>query len=320
MRRATVAMLALLVFAGGLAAAISTGPETAAAKHRKKTTTVTTTTVPPTTTAPPPTTTAPPPTTTAPPPTGATIQPGQSWQAAYNAAAEGSTLNVAPGNHGRQDITGTKRIIFLGQAGATLSKLYNAAQNVTVDNVDIDGNGAKVTILEEEGVGNVYRNLEIRDNTDIQMVGNHGTGVLYDNVWFHDAVMTTAGEQAGVHMECVYSNAPYSTWRNSRFSNCSVMDLFLTRGDWWGQPNVCCQTVEGNTFEPSRRTNSQGEHFYGFLVHDNADSIDRYRVVGNTFHQPVSLGDSPVVNSVFCGNLESPAGSNKIPASWKAAC
>ena len=136
----------------------------------------------------------------------------------------------------------------------------------------------------------------------------------YDNVVFHDAVMTTAGENAGVHMECMWSNGPNLTVRNSVFRDCSVMDLFLTRGSWWGQGNVCCVTLENNIFMPSERTNNTGVHFYSVQIHDNADSIDRYQVRNNRFDLPFNLGDSPVVNSAFCGN------SGQVSASWTAGC
>ena len=50
-----------------------------------------------------------PPPTSPPPVAGATIQPGQSWQSAYNAAAANSRLNVAAGNHGRSAPLGATR-------------------------------------------------------------------------------------------------------------------------------------------------------------------------------------------------------------------
>ena len=65
------------------------------------------------------------------------------------------------------------------------------------------------------------------------------------------------------------------------------MDLFLTRGDWWGQANVCCVTLENNIFWPSERTNNGGVHFYSVLVHENASSIDRYQVRNNRSRPPV---------------------------------
>lgn len=90
-----------------------------------------------TTTTPPTTTTTPPTTTTTPPPSGA-ISPGQSWQAAYDAAAPGATLTVLAGNHGRQTLTGTKAVTFLGDEGAVARQLQMNASNITVQNVDAD--------------------------------------------------------------------------------------------------------------------------------------------------------------------------------------
>ena len=193
---------------------------------------------------------------------GATIQPGQSWQTAYNAAAPTSTLNVAAGNHGSQNISGSKNVTFLGADGAVLDKLDNKAANVTLDNIDIDGNGRNVPILYNPGDNNTYKNLEIRDVTDVQMVTNTGRFANFTNVSFRDAVMTTAGENAGVHMECLWSSGPNLIIRNSVFRDCSVMDLFLTRGDWYGQGNDCCVTLENNIFFPSERTNNGGLHYY----------------------------------------------------------
>ena len=105
----------------------------------------------------------------------ATIQPGQSWQLAYTAAPENSTLKVAAGNPAAEPPGGSKKVTFLGAEGAVPDALDNLASNVTLDNVDIDGGWTKVTILWNSGDNNIYKNLEIRDNTDIQMISNTGS-------------------------------------------------------------------------------------------------------------------------------------------------
>ena len=64
---------------------------------------------------------------------------------AYNAASANSTLNVAAGNHGGQHLSGTKKVTFDGASGVDLHQLDLYAANLTPDNVDIDGNAAKVT-------------------------------------------------------------------------------------------------------------------------------------------------------------------------------
>lgn len=245
----------------------------------------------------------PPPNPPSPPPVaGATVQPGQSWQAAYNAAAANSSLNVAAGNHGEQGLSGSKKVTFVGASGAVVRELVVNASNVTLDNVDIDGGGAKATILRNSGDNNHYKNLEIRNVTDVQMITNTGDAAVYDHVFAHGAVMTTAGENAGVHMECMWSSGPGLVVRNSVFRDCAVMDILITRGDWYGQPNYCCVVLENNIFHPSERINNGGVHYYTVVTHENADKIDRYQIRNNRFDLPFSLGNNPVVNSTFCGN------------------
>ena len=156
-----------------------------------------------------------------------------------------------------------------------------------MDNVDIDGNATKVTILDNGGDNNTYQNLEIRHNTDIQMITNGGSSATYDHVFFHDAVMTTAGENAGIHMECMWSNGPNLTIRDSVFRDCAIMDLFLTRGSWWGQANVCCVTLENNIFWPSERINNGGVHFY---------SVSRSRQ--RRLHRPLQGSQQPFRPSI----------------------
>jgi hypothetical protein len=53
-------------------------------------------------------------------PSAGTLQPGQSWQAAYDAAAPGAVLTVAAGNHGRPSLVGTKQVTFRGEEGTVV--------------------------------------------------------------------------------------------------------------------------------------------------------------------------------------------------------
>jgi chitodextrinase len=247
-----------------------------------------------------------------PPSSGVSVAAGQSWQAAYDSAPSGSTITVLAGSHGTQRISGSKQVTFLGQAGAVMRQFWNEASNLTLDNVDIDGGGQKLTILEAHGANNVYRNLEIRNNTDQQMITNAGSNALYDNVFFHDAVETSAGEAAGVHMECLWSNGPAIKVRNSTFKDCAIMDLYLTLGTWWGQQPYTDVVVEDNIFYPSERTNNSGTHFYGFLV-NGALPVNGWSIKRNRFDSQVGI-ESPVSNSVICGNTGS------APTSWKVPC
>ena len=79
-----------------------------------------------------------------------------------------------------------------------------------------------------------------------------------DNVEFHDVMYSGNGD---VHQECVFSQTAGLTLRNSRFTNCSTMDISINRGDWWGQQPYGNVTIENTVFGHS--TNEGGWHYYG---------------------------------------------------------
>ena len=80
-----------------------------------------------------------------------------------------------------------------------------------------------------------FKNAEVGNIADEKNIVR-GDRQTFDNVRFHDVVMTPTGEAEGMHMECLYSLASNLTIKNSRFENCAVMDLFFTRGTWYNQP------------------------------------------------------------------------------------
>ena len=105
----------------------------------------------------------------------------------------------------------------------------------------------------------------------------------------------------GVHNECVFSEAPGLTIRNSTFRNCATMDLSIVRGDWWGQAPYGDVTLENNVFGHS--TNADGWHHYG-LSWSN-DAFERVRVVNNTFENAViveNVGEGPY-SGVWANNV-----------------
>ena len=146
------------------------------------------------------------------------------------------------------------------------------------------------------------------------MITNTGTSATYDKVFIHDAVMTTAGENAGVHMECMWSNGPNLTVRNSVFRDCAILDPVLPAATGTASPTTAASSLENNIFWPSERVNNGGVHFYTVIVHENADKIDRYTIRNNRFDLPFALGDNPVVDSVFCGN------SGRTEKWWAPKC
>ena len=100
---------------------------------------------------------------------------------------------------------------------------------------------------------------------------------------FHDVLVVTDG----IHNECLYSQAANITIKNSHFSNCATMDVFFTRGTWWGQPAYGGWTLTNNFFGAPRFLNGQCCHYYA--VYWAYQSVfDRAVVRGNTFESQVT--------------------------------
>ena len=204
---------------------------------------------------------------------------------------------------------GTKAVVFRGVAGNKVRKLDNHASNVTFDGLDVDANGGtpQGAVFENhadpQGRNVTFRNGRIGNVVDEKgaLLGGWGStaplNVVIDNVEFHDVLQRTDG----VHNECVYSQAPGLVIRNSRFSNCATMDLFIKRGDWWGQPPYGGVTLENNVFGHS--VNGSGWHYYS--LYWASDRFEDVRVVNNTFETAVILdgiGSAPY-SGVWANNV-----------------
>ena len=233
------------------------------------------------------------------------------FEEAYKAAADGDTIEVAAGVYEAQVVpVGTKKVTFHGLPGNQVRKLDNHASNVTFDGIDVDAgmttpNGAAFeNHVEGEGGRNVtFRNGQIGNVVDQKGVLLGGPAApepintVFDNVRIHDVLFKTEG----VHNECVFSEAPGLTIRNSTFSNCSTMDLFIVRGDWWNQEPYGNVTLENNVFQHS--TNGDGWHHYG--LYWSNDAFKDVRVVNNTFENLVildNLGSGPY-SGVWANNI-----------------
>ena len=157
---------------------------------------------------------------------------------AYRAASEGDVIELAAGSHPDQDVPGgTKRVTFRGVPGAKVRTLENSASNVTFQGISVDAGFAKTAGFQNHGAEHVtFRDASIGNVADEKGALVSGSHFTFDNVVFHDAIMTPGGEDSGVHMECVYAIVvPHFTVRNSTFRDCSVMDLFFTYGTWWAR-------------------------------------------------------------------------------------
>jgi hypothetical protein len=111
-------------------------------------------------------------------------------------------------------------------------------------------------------------------------------------VHFHDVRIATDG----VHNECLYSQSPGITIKNSRFTNCATMDVFFTRGTWWNQPTYGGFTLTNNFFGKTYKLGGS-VHYYTVVWGDVAPTIDRATLRGNTFELPVGA-DRSFTNSV----------------------
>ncbi|MGH2823412.1 MAG: DUF1565 domain-containing protein [Thermoleophilaceae bacterium] len=215
---------------------------------------------------------------------------------AYAVASGGDVVSVAAGTYPAQDVpSGNKAVTFRGGTGVVLRQLFTDAANATFDGINVDAGGSKTTgaALENGGSNSTFKNASVGNVTDEKGLLSHSgcTGCVYDNVQFHDVRIATDG----IHNECVYSQSANITIRNSRFTNCATMDVFFTRGTWWGQPMYGGFTLTNNFFGKTYKLGG-GVHYYT-VVWANNNPIDRATIRGNTFELPVSA-DALFINSV----------------------
>jgi hypothetical protein len=235
---------------------------------------------------------------------------------AYNVAGAGDVISVAAGVYPRQQLPdGSKAVTFRGAAGNKVRQIYNNASNVTFDGIEIDAgfttpDGAA---FDSHGSGVTFKNGRIGNVIDQKgaLLGGWNTTasqrVVFDNVVFHDVYQV--GD--AVHNECIYSQAPGLTVRNSSFRNCATMDLMVTRGDWWGQPAYGGVTLINNVFAHSVNGRDPDWHYYGFLLHGNMGQLTNVRVINNTFETPVGGVTSHDVNAA------SGVWANNIGGGWE---
>ncbi len=229
---------------------------------------------------------------------------------AYQVAAAGDVIEVRAGSYGPQTVPdGSKAVTFRGVAGNKIRQVKSNADNITFDGLDLDAGGTKTTgaVFESGGASYVtFKNGRIgnvMDEKGALLGGQSSPASLHtvmDNVEFHDVMYSGNGD---VHQECVFSQTPGLTLRNSRFTNCSTMDISINRGDWWGQQPYGNVTIENNVFGHS--TNEGGWHYYGLAWF--VDEFDNARVVNNTFENtvlmdPTHIGSAPH-SGVWANNI-----------------
>jgi hypothetical protein len=251
---------------------------------------------------------------------------------AYGVASAGDTILVAAGSYGPQTLrAGTKKLTIRGAPGTTpvLSTTLIEASHLTLIGFRIRRNhdpSGIVATLEARGDDNTFvrvhvdtKNLPLRQG--IHAAGDRnvfrggstynvidekgalvgGDNVTFDNFFFHDVVVT----HSAIHNECVFSLGPRLTIRNSRFASCATMALYVTRGDWWGQPAYGGVTLVNNVFGHTTNTEGAGSwHYYSLVASGVLGEIRNWRVINNTFETPVG-GDLPAPGTIWANNLGS---------------
>jgi Calcineurin-like phosphoesterase len=256
---------------------------------------------------------------------------------AYDAASSGDRVVVTAGSYGRQVVpAGTKRLTIKNAAGArpVFGTTTVDGSNITLVGVSIvrtDDPGPFTATLEANGSDNVFDAVTVdskfmetpgtthgrqgifargdnnvfRNGSTSNVVNDKGAmvggnNVTFDNFDFHDVRVT----DPAVHNECVYSLGPNLTVRNSHFWHCATMDLFITRGDWYGQPLYGGVTLINNVFEHANmETGFESWHYYSLGINGGViQEMRNWRVVNNTFETTVS-GEAPAPGTIWMNNV-----------------
>jgi hypothetical protein len=118
--------------------------------------------------------------------------------------------------------------------------------------------------------------------------------VTYDRVTWHDATRS----DTSIHTECLIALGVQGlTIRNSRFTNCAVLDILLSRIDQDPPPRDI--VIENTVLEASRDLGGKPAFF---SVQTGADPIDGLTLRNNVWGNGVSL-QGPVTRGVITGNI-----------------
>lgn len=230
---------------------------------------------------------------------------------AYAVAQAGDVIQLAPGAYQGQGnwqnptIAGTKTVTVRGNPDAPAQvkvrqlAVGGAGANVTFDGIDLDGGGTNPgsQLFDTGGGRNItFKNGRIgnvHNQKGAQAGGQSSTAslnIVFDNVEFHD--VTVSGD---THSECIYSQAPGITIKNSYFDSAcgSTGGVFFTRGTWWGQPCYGGFTITGNHFE--RQLFDHGALIWtGGPDGVGCGYVDDAVIRGNTFDGPGVVPTGPV--------------------------
>jgi hypothetical protein len=140
-------------------------------------------------------------------------------------------------------------------------------------------------------------------------VGNGGTGqprvsnIVIDGVNFHDITRDNTPTE---HDECLFiQGVSHITVKNSRFSNCAIMDIYLHGIS--GEQNPDDVHLLNNDFGPMGSGIDSGYYAVQFRA-DSGETINGFEVRGNAFGQPMNIENaagSSVSGVTICNNTGS---------------
>jgi hypothetical protein len=259
---------------------------------------------------------------------------------AYEAASDGGTVRIRPGRYGDQAFGGGRdpalgrdtepahegAVTFIGDPGrpseVRFRRLAFGGRGITLDGVDVDTGGVNPgpsgATFEVLGTA---RDVTVRNsrigNVDCQkgaLVGGdpgppqpQSLGLVFDNVVFHDVLNTDPA--LGCHNECIKVEAQAITIRNSTFRNCATMSVSMGRGDQYGMQPYCCVTFENNVV--FHNTDEDDGWHAGAAFAWFVGSVDRVRIVNNTFERGVGMAVEHIGEGPYSGVI-----ANNVGGGW----
>ncbi len=260
------------------------------------------------------------------------VQPGQSWDAACEAAAPGDVIPVAAGNHPSQSIScnkaspgvtfqATDRVV-VGNAGASENCLSVGGSYITVTGVETSYYGADRQCGVAAARGS--RHLTLRDvdaghfwiaADDVSLIGGDYGPTLDKVSKFSERTCSATNfscmpkrplidgayihdhRRGTQHMECLaFYGGTDAVIRNTHFHNCSVFHIFISASQAVDFSNIL---IEGNRFSCAEQAVSNAVKFsnHGFrysnaIMRNNRFDCQETYVASSTASQLLYEGNT----------------------------
>lgn len=247
--------------------------------------------------------------------------PCGSIEAGYRAARPGDRVAVAAGHYGAQVIPSLGRrrpaIDIRGRRGVVVDGLDVRADNVAVRRisstsyVDIDSGVPgdfvdNARLYDVDGtthalVGTrnfLWRGGSLGPSHDNKIAFIAGTPTsyhaTYDGVTWHDATRSNNG----VHTEClIVLGIQGLTIRNSRFTNCAVFDVLISK---IGEDPVPRDIVIENTVLEASKDVGGKDGYYSLMT--GSDTLHGFELRNNVWDLGLAL-QGPLVDARIAGNI-----------------